>query len=603
MKAIREFRSSIVTTNAAISRVFRTLWPEHSSSIMAFFWCALLLSFVPFATQGANALLMNEVIARWGRGPSAKMFWFLAMLIGASIASNLLNSYRLRADKRLWTDAMEFLERLLMKKRSEFDVATLESPKFQDLADKVRDKNVFPVMNLVENQFQQLTNVFQAATAAWIFLVFDWRICLLAALTAVPDFFVQLKYGKTSWDIWDEDAQTRRRYGSIRHHFMSRSWLTELKIFQNVAHFFEMAMGMLKSFNDKQRDLDAAAYRWRILAALAASGVRAAIYVWIALVAAYGYITIGKMAFLLGSLAQFQSALTGFFINLAYQLEWARYTMDMFTLLDMQPMIATHPDAARVSNDAPPLIEFRNVSFTYPEKDQLILRNINLTIQPGERLAIVGLNGAGKSTLIKLLMGFYNPTGGEILINGMDLRNLDRESWWACIATLFQNYAEYNFPVRNVIALGKSGGKVDEYEVLHAAEAAAAHDFIMKLPNDYEQMIGKEFDDGVDLSVGQSQKIALARAIYRKPNLMILDEPTASIDPWAEAEIFRRLLEESDGDQTQIIISHRFSTVRRANRICVIEDGIISELGTHEELMANPKTYAQLFELQAAGYR
>jgi ABC-type multidrug transport system fused ATPase/permease subunit len=569
--------------------------------ITAFALLAILLSFVPFASSGAQALLINELLAHGGHGITSNILWFLILMIGASSGYDLLNSLRVLVNKRLWTNITEFFELIVLRKRSAIDVATYEDPKFNDLLGKTSEKGVWPICNLVENQFQQVTNVFQMATAALVFFVYDWRFFVLAVLAAMPDFIVELKYGKQSWDIWDEDSQTRRKYASVRKHFMSLSNLTELKIFQNAKKFYDLAAEMFRGFNNKQRQLDTKAFRWRVASDISSAFLQATIYVWIIYLVTHGHLKIGTMTFLLSSLSRFQGSLTGFFHNLAYQFEWALYASDVFKVLDTQPVITTSPTAICISDETPPLIEFRNVSFAYPKTDRLILQDINLTIPPGERLAIVGLNGAGKSTLIKLLMRFYDPTAGEILINGTDLRNVDRETWWHCIAALFQNYAEYNFPIREAVALGRSDGKGFLTKVVRSAKAADAHSFIVNLERRYDQIIGKEFDGGIDLSVGQSQKIALARSIYRDPRLMILDEPTASIDASAEAKIFEQL-EQDAGKRTQIIISHRFSTVRRADRICVLQDGTITELGTHEELLAADKTYAKLFKLQAKGY-
>jgi ATP-binding cassette, subfamily B, bacterial len=382
---------------------------------------------------------------------------------------------------------------------------------------------------------------------------------------------------------------------------MGRHSLIELKIFQNVTKFYRLVSEMLATFNDKQKKLETTAFIWRIVASGISIIFQALLYFWILWLVTHGHLKIGTMTFLLSSLGRFQGALNGFFRNLAYQFEWSLYVSDIFKVLDTKPLIDSPVNAVCISDEAPPSIEFRNVSFAYPGTEKLILRDLNLTISSGERLAIVGLNGAGKSTLIKLLMRFYDPTSGMILINGIDLKCLERESWWSCIATLFQHYADYEFPVREVISLGRSNGQGFLTKVVRSAKAVDAHSFITSFPNHYNQMIGKEFDDGIELSGGQSQKMALARSIYREPRLMILDEPTASIDASAEAQIFGQLEAKAEG-RTQIVISHRFSTVRRSNKICVIEEGKITELGTHKELMSNNKTYAKLFKLQAKGY-
>lgn len=600
-ETVKEIGSSVTETAKAIARVFSAVWPGHKGVIMAFLSIALLLAFVPFAFPGTQALLINELLSSGSHGFTTKILWILGLMIGSSLVFDMLSSLRVLVNKKLWTNITEFFELIMMKKRAEIDVATYEDPKFQDLLGKASDKGVWPICNLVENQFQQVTNAAQMVTAATIFFVFDWRFFILAILTAMPDFIVELKYGKSSWDIWDEDSQTRRRYSSIRHHFMRTNNLIELKIFQNVTKFYALVTDMYKTFNNKQRKLESKAFRWRIASNAFSTVFQAATYAWIIWLVTHGNLKIGTMTFLLSSLSRFQASLTGFFHNMAYQFEWSRYAKDIFKVLDTKPIIDTPENALGVSCEAPPLIEFRNVSFAYPNTDRLILKDVNLVIKPGERLAIVGLNGAGKSTLIKLLMRFYDPTSGEILVNGISLKNVDRESWWSCVAALFQNYAEYNFPVREVIALGRSNGQGFLTKVVRSAKAVEAHSFITGFKKRYNQMIGKEFDEGINLSVGQSQKMALARSIYRDPRLMILDEPTASIDASAEATIFEQLEAKAEG-RTQIVISHRFSTVRRSDVICVLEEGTVSELGTHQELMASNKTYAKLFKLQAKGY-
>ncbi len=601
MKKIKDLESSIKGTASTVWRVLATVWPDYKLLIIAFFFIALFLSFAPFISSGAQALLINELIANGQNGVTVTIAWFIALIIFVSLLRDALGQLRRLVNKRLWMKLTEFFELSMLKKRSELDVATYESPKFNDLLNKTSEKGVWPICNLVEGQFQQVTNITQVITAATVFLIFDWRFFLLAICSAAPEFIVQLKYGKSSWDIWDEDSQTRRKLSSVRRHFMGINRLIELKIFQNVTKFYCLAEGMFKGFSAKQWKLETKAFKWRICAGLISLVFHAAIYAWIIWQVANGELQIGTMTFLLGSLGSFEGALVGFFSNLAYQFEWSLYAKDMFKVFDTPPLIESRDNALTVKTEAPPCIELRNVSFAYPNTERLILKDINLTIAAGERLAIVGLNGAGKSTLIKLLMRFYDPTGGVILVNGIDLCQLDRESWWSTIATLFQDYAEYNLPVREVISLGRSNGKGYLTKVVRCAKAVDAHSFIVDFKHRYNQMIGKEFDDGIDLSVGQSQKIALARCFYRDPRLLILDEPTASIDAQAEAMIFDQLEEKSEG-RTQIVISHRFSTVRRSDRICVLEEGMVSELGAHEKLMADNQTYARLFRLQAKGY-
>lgn len=600
MKKIKEFKQSFFGIIWTVWRILKIFFPGNKKVILAFLGISLFLSVIPFVFSGSEALLINELIKNGEQGISEKILWLLLLIIGAALLQKILSSLRIFVNKHLWMNMNEFFELIILKKRSEIDIATYENPKFQDLINRVNERGNWAFCNLFENQFQQITNLTQMIGVIAILFYFDWRFFVLVVLSVAPDFIVQLKYGKSSWDIWDEDSQTRRKYSSIRSHFFGTSRIMELKVFQNVEKLYGMVVEMLRNFNSKQRKLEANALKWRIFSQISSMVFQAMIYIWIIWLVSNGFVKIGTMTFLLSSFKSFESALGGFFSNIAYQFEWSLYTNDMFKVLDTEPFIKSDQNIITINTETSPLIEFKDVSFAYPNSEKLILKNINLTIHPNERLAIVGLNGAGKSTLIKLLMRFYDPTGGVILINGIDLKLINIESWWSIIASLFQNYSEYNFSVRDSIALGRSNGNGQLFKVVRCAKESDAHEFIVNLKHRYNQMIGKEFDEGINLSGGQSQKIALARSLYRSPLLLILDEPTSSIDANAEANIFAKL---ESNHCSQIIISHRFSTVRRANKICVLENGEISEFGTHEALIRNPKSYAKLFNLQAEGYK
>jgi len=252
-----------------------------------------------------------------------------------------------------------------------------------------------------------------------------------------------------------------------------------------------------------------------------------------------------------------------------------------------------------LKSSPPPYIEFQNVSFSYlPET--LILKKISFKLAPGERLAIVGPNGAGKSTLIKLLLRFYDPSSGRILVNDIDLKDLKRDNWYEFVGTLFQDFSHYLISVKDNIRLGNPE-LVDNERMIEAAKKSGAHEFIEKLPKKYDQKLGRRFEDSVEISAGQWQKLALARAFYEEAPVLILDEPTSAIDAEAEAEIFENL-NKTYKDKTLIFVSHRFSTVRNADKIIVLKDGAIAEEGTHESLMKQSGIYARMFRKQAKGY-
>ncbi|HWT82638.1 MAG TPA: ABC transporter ATP-binding protein, partial [Candidatus Methylomirabilis sp.] len=295
---------------------------------------------------------------------------------------------------------------------------------------------------------------------------------------------------------------------------------------------------------------------------------------------------------------------SGFFLSLGHQYEYSLFATNLFEVMDTPPAIPRLGNARVLSAAAAPEIVLDNVSFAYPGTDNLILKNVSLTIPSGAKVALVGVNGSGKTTFVKLICRIYDPTEGRILVNGYDLRDLNLDSWHHQMSVLFQDYANYHFLVKEVIAMGRRNGSrvADMDKVRQAARQSGAEGFIAEWARQYEQMVGREFPDGIDPSKGQLQKLALARSFYRDPRLLILDEPTASIDAEAEARIFEEL-EALPRDKTVILVSHRFSTVRKADRICVFKDGIVEEQGSHDDLMRLGKIYARLFRIQAAGYQ
>jgi ATP-binding cassette subfamily B protein len=290
--------------------------------------------------------------------------------------------------------------------------------------------------------------------------------------------------------------------------------------------------------------------------------------------------------------------------NLHTMQENSLYVNDYFDIISLKPRIASPEPAAQLESAGPaPRIAFENVSFRYPGSDEDVLKNLSLTIEPGEDLAIVGENGAGKTTLIKLLLRLYDPTHGRILVGGTDLRKIDLASWYRRIGALFQDFNRYHsLSVRDNIVVGRAEESADQSDIESAASAAGADAFIGRYPKGYGQLLNRSFENGIEPSGGQWQRIALARAFYRNASVLILDEPTSAIDAKGEYEIFREIAN-TQRDKTTIIISHRFSTVRNANTIVVLEHGRITERGTHEELVKQAGRYKSLFELQAEGYR
>jgi ATP-binding cassette subfamily B protein len=315
-----------------------------------------------------------------------------------------------------------------------------------------------------------------------------------------------------------------------------------------------------------------------------------------------GAISIGTFTFLTGSFSRSRSYIASILGDFNDISEQAIFLKDLFEFFEMQPSIRSEPDSIPAPRPIRQGFEFRNVSFSYPGSDKLVVQNINFHLHPHEKVALIGENGAGKTTLVKLLARLYDPTSGQILLDGIDLREYDVEDLRREIGVIFQDYIRYDMLARENIGFGKVESMADQPRLDTAASKSLAKGLIERFPNGYDQMVGRRFEGGVDLSGGEWQKLALGRAYMRDAQVLILDEPTATFDARAEYEVFQRFAELTR-DRMAVLISHRFSTVRMADRILVLADGEIMEQGAHQQLVALGGRYAELFELQAAGYR
>jgi ATP-binding cassette subfamily B protein len=325
-------------------------------------------------------------------------------------------------------------------------------------------------------------------------------------------------------------------------------------------------------------------------------------YAWVIWRTLAGALSIGTLTFLAGAIQQASLNIQQVFSTLAGIADQALFLTDLLAFFEMQPTIRSKPNAVPAPRPIVRGFEFRNVSFRYPGTERLVLNGLNFQLRPQERVALIGENGEGKTTIVKLLTRLYDPTDGDILLDGIDLRDYNLEDLYREIGVIFQDFMRYEMTARENIACGRIEDLSDLGLLESAARKSGADQVIERLPRRYEQMLGRRFENGVDLSGGEWQKLALARAYLRDSQLLILDEPTAALDARSEYEVFRRFAELTS-EKMALFISHRFSTVRMADRIVVLENGRIAEEGTHDELSSLGGHYAEMFELQAASYR
>jgi ATP-binding cassette subfamily B protein len=437
--------------------------------------------------------------------------------------------------------------------------------------------------------------------AAGLVVYAPWLIVLLA-VALVPSFLGEAHFNALSYALSYMRTPQRRELDYVRQVAASADTAKEVKI-------FGLSPFLIDRYRTISRDTYSASRRLALRRAVWGSGFAAlgtiayyAPYAYIAWRAVTGAITIGDLTFLAASFLRLRGLLEGLLTGFSSTAGQALYIDDLFSFLRTAPGIQSPEGALPFPDPVRQGFVFENVGFRYPSAERWAVRHLSFTLGPGEVVALVGENGAGKTTLVKLLARLYDPVEGRVLLDGSDLREYDLDGLRAAIGVIFQDFVRYNLPAADNIAVGRIEARGDRERIEAAASAALADDVVAKLPDGYDQMIGKRFRNGVDLSGGEWQKMAIARAYMRDAQVLILDEPTAALDARAEYEVFQRFRELSAG-RSAVLISHRFSSVRMADRILVLSDGKVEASGTHDDLLAAGGRYAELFELQAAGYR
>jgi len=579
------------------------LWKEKRGGVIALGFVFLVVSAAPFLQSGSRGLLINELVKITGSGAvSSYLLLLVGVLILATLIPSVLFTIQSYLSKLFWFFLEEKFETLVIRKKGELDVATHENPEHKDLFNRVSEEGTWRVRNFIDRQFYIFQNVIEVTIASVILIFSQWWVFLVILIGTLPELIVEARYGRMVWGIHSGRAETKRKYWELHSHFNTLPSLIELKLFQNIPYFFSAIKELFQSFQLEEKKNEKKKLFSQLISLCFSQLVIAFAIVYFVFQVVKGNLLIGTLTFILASIGDLRQSLSGLFSNLGQQYQDSLFVTDIFKMLGLKPSVEKPKKGIVLDPQKTPEIIFENVTFSYPGTKTAILKNFSLEIAPGEKIALVGINGAGKTTFVKLLCRFYDPDQGKIIIGGHDLRELDLESWYNQLGAIFQDYARYHFIVKEAIAMGRTGTASSLEKVKEAAQASEADIFIEEWEKKYEQMLGKEFTEGVEPSIGQWQKLALARTFYRAPSILVLDEPTSSIDAAAEAKIFEKL-ESLPRDRTVILISHRFSTVRQADKIGVIEEGELKELGTHEDLLKLDGTYANLFNLQAKGYK
>jgi ABC-type multidrug transport system fused ATPase/permease subunit len=552
-----------------------------------------------YVLDSVGTLLTTTVIS--GEEISAVIFW-VAVELGVVLCSFVANTLKNTIQKIFGDIVQTYALTSILEKASSLDAAFFENDLFYDKLSKARQGAIYRPVIVLQLCFEIIQSLVSIIGYMAILIFFSPLILIVILVSSLPLLLMEIKYSKRIYKIYEN------RVPEVREKEYYCAMLTDKWPFKEIKHFelHDFFISIFKSIAYKHIAQDIEILNKKNFAAVILNALLTFLYYgaygFVIFIAIVKKITIGSFVMYTRIIKQIQESFK-IFLNAAARLyEENLYLTNLFSFLDFESTlpngnIKKNGDGAFVKK----AIEFRNVSFTYPGTDKLVLRNLNLKIAPGINLALVGLNGSGKTTLVKLLCRFYDPTEGDILIDDINIKDYDISYLRNNISTIFQDYLKYEMSVRNNIGLGSLAHMDNIDKIKEAASKSEAHEFIQKLAAGYNEKLGRTLFKGTELSIGQWQKIALSRAFMRESEILILDEPTAALDAEAEYMLFKKY-KELMLHKISILISHRFSTVRMCDRIAVLKDGCIIEQGSHEELMNKNGEYARLFNLQAESY-
>ncbi|MFZ0542108.1 MAG: ABC transporter ATP-binding protein, partial [Candidatus Sulfotelmatobacter sp.] len=530
-----------------------------------------------------------------------RLWWLVAAEFSLAVFGSVVSRGVDFLDALLADKYTRHVSVLVMKHAAQLDLTAYEDPVFYDRLERARVQATdrLGMIQSIGRLLQQVITTISLSVAIMLFS--PWLLLMLVACV-VPAFLGESHFAFLGYAKNFRQTPVRRQLDYLRVLGGSKEAAKELKLF-GLAPFLTERFSRLSN-QIYEEDVDLARRRLTagsFLSTISTAGYYLA-YVFVIWRTVIGVLSIGTFTFLAGAIQQASSNIQQIFSTVSSIADQALFLTDLIAFFEMRPMIASKPNALPAPRPIIRGFEFRNVSFRYPGSSRLVLDGLNFHLHPGERVALIGENGEGKTTIVKLLTRLYDPIEGQVLLDGVDLREYNLEDLYREIGVIFQDFMRYEMTARENIAVGRIEQLEDLPLLRQSAQKSMADEVVGRLPRGYEQMLGRRFDGGVDLSGGEWQKVALARAYLRDAQILILDEPTAALDARSEYEVFQRFAELTAGKMA-LFISHRFSTVRMADRIVVLENGRIAEDGDHEKLTRLGGRYAEMFELQAASYR
>lgn len=599
---LKRARTSVAGTVRGLPKVAKLTWQASPILTVLLVLITVLAGLLPTATAYIAKLLLDSVVAAIQHTGTTGDIVNVALLqfgvLGASAISSALTSI---AQSLLQERMTLTIRHQVMAHASELHLAYFEGSTSYDMMRQAAQEAPTRPLSMMNSALGLLRTLITFGSMVALLISISPLLALVALVAPIPAFISQSKYGSRAFWLTFVMSPIKRRMDYLSSLVTTDTYAKETKLFGLGPYFVDRFRRLGSVSYERQRKLtinrNISSTSWGMLSTLAGS----AITLYIALEAVGGRLTLGDLALYTAAAASVQTSVSGLFTAFSGMYENNLYLDTLYRFLDTKPEITAPASPRPMPSTVEGHIEFDSVTFSYPGAEEPALDEVSFEIRPGETVAVVGRNGAGKSTLFKLLCRLYDPTGGRILLDGVDIREYDPVELRTRISAMFQDYVTYQGTAAENIGLGDLTRLEDRPHIEGSARRAGADERIERLPQGYDSPLGRWFDQGVSLSGGEWQKIALARAFQREAPILVLDEPTSALDARAEHDLFSRLRELSEG-RTTLYISHRFSTVRQAERILLLEHGKVAEYGTHEELMTARAGYAELFTLQAQAY-
>jgi ATP-binding cassette, subfamily B, bacterial len=587
-----------------LPRFFKLVWSECPKLTLVNLLLRLVRAFQPLAMLWVAKLIMDtvvEIVSNHGNGDYYYIFQLVGIELGLAIFNDLLGRGIALTDGLIGDDFANITSIKIMQHAAKLDMNHFEDHRFYDQLERAR-RQTLNRSSLVAQMSGQAQEIITLIVLAAGLVVFNPWLILLLVVSVIPAFLGESHFNERSYSLIHSWTPERRELDYLRYTGSSDETAKEVKIFGLSDFFVNRYKNLSGKFYNENKNLSLKRALYGTMLSAVGTIAHYGTYAYIIYRTTQGFLTIGDLTFFMGSFARMRTLLDNIFNRFSSIGEGALYLEDLFSFFKLKPSVTSLENAKKFPRPLKQGFVFDKVGYKYPGTENWAVRNLSFELKPGEKLALVGENGAGKTTVVKLLARLYDPSEGRILLDGIDLREYQIEDLRNETGVIFQDFVKYQMTAGVNVGIGRTEAMDDSGRIKKASEMSLADTVIEKLPEKYEQMIGKKFSSGVDLSGGEWQKLALGRAYMRNAQMIILDEPTAALDARAEHEVFQRFSGLMKG-KTGIIISHRFSTVRMADRILVLERGHLLEIGSHQELLEKKGRYAELFNLQAKGYQ